>query len=87
MEHDLSLLWHEEYDNNFLVSLYRLMPNSNYSIRKRLLNELDELSLTCSHELSSVCLTFCHQPLQGCRLNPGGNKFYVAMVPGISCSE
>lgn len=41
MEHDLSLLWHEEYDNNFLVSLYRLMPNSNYSIRKRLLNELD----------------------------------------------
>ena len=41
MKHDLNLLWHEEYDNNFLVSLYRLMPNSNYGIRKRLLNELD----------------------------------------------
>lgn len=41
MEHDLKSLWHEAYDNNFLVSLYRLIPNSNYSIRKRLLNELD----------------------------------------------
>lgn len=41
MGYDLKLLWHEEYDNNFLVSLYRLMPNSNYSIRKRLLNELN----------------------------------------------
>ena len=41
MERDLKSLWNEEYDNNFLVSLYRLIPNSNYSIRKRLWNELD----------------------------------------------
>lgn len=45
-----------------------------------------ELSLTCSHESSSDCLTFCHQSLQGCRLTTGGNKDYVVMVPSISCS-
>lgn len=45
-----------------------------------------ELSLTCSHESSSDCLTFCHKPLQGCRLTTGGNKDYVVMVPSISCS-
>ena len=45
-----------------------------------------ELSLTCLHESSSDCLTFCHQSLQGCRLTTGGNKDYVVMVPSISCS-
>lgn len=45
-----------------------------------------ELSLTCSHESSSDCLTFCHQSLQGCRLTTGGNKDYVVIVPSISCS-
>ena len=44
------------------------------------------LSLTCSYELSPAWLIFCHQPLQGCRLDTGGNKFYVVMVPSISCS-
>lgn len=34
-------MWTSKYDNNFLVALYRMLPGTNYSIRKGLLREID----------------------------------------------
>ncbi len=36
----LDEVWTQKYDNNFLVALYRLLPNTNYNIRKGLLSEI-----------------------------------------------
>ena len=32
-------MWTSKYDNNFLVALYRMLPGTNYSIRKGLLRD------------------------------------------------
>ncbi len=34
-------MWTSNYDNNFLVALYRMLPGTNYGIRKGLLREID----------------------------------------------
>lgn len=34
-------MWTSKYDNNFLVALYRMLPGTNYNIRKGLLREID----------------------------------------------
>lgn len=36
----LDEVWTQKYDNNFLVALYRLLPSTNYNIRKGLLSEI-----------------------------------------------
>lgn len=36
----LDNVWTQKYDNNFLIALYRLLPNTNYNIRKGLLSEI-----------------------------------------------
>lgn len=38
---NLDDMWTSKYDNNFLVALYRMLPGTNYSIRKGLLREID----------------------------------------------
>lgn len=34
-------VWTAKFDNNFLVALYRLLPGTNYGIRKGILREID----------------------------------------------
>lgn len=38
---NLDDMWTSKYDNNFLVALYRMLPGTNYSIRRGLLREID----------------------------------------------
>ncbi|OAB40901.1 DEAD/DEAH box helicase family protein [Paenibacillus glacialis] len=42
----LELLWEDNYDNNFLVALYRLLPGSKYSIRKGVISEVETYETT-----------------------------------------
>lgn len=61
-EKKLDAVWNQKFDNNFLVALFRLLPNTNYNIRKGLLGELSvetvELSelLTFRESISEMAL-------------------------------
>ena len=81
-------MWTSKYDNNFLVALYRMLPGTNYSIRKGLLRELDldtiELSeLVMLEEKNTSMMALlqkCNIPISSDEDQKNSNKVSIGKI-------
>ena len=81
-------MWTSKYDNNFLVALYRMLPGTNYSIRKGLLREIDIDTIEMSELVAledkntpmMLLLKKCGIPISSDEVQKSSNKVSIGKI-------